>query len=519
MLEQNIRLEPIAESSATTLRVSGHPKSELKTTDIQISVAPPGSGRQLEESLPVEIENVESPVTVHRNESSLAPVDTGFGAWSFLAAAFVADAVVWGFPNAFGVFLDAYLRDPSLTSQPRASTLLPLVGPLSTGLIYCSGPFLHPVTTRYPSHRRTVMWIGALCCFCSLLGASFATNLLALIILQGALYGIGGALLYHSCVCYMSEWFVNRRGLANGVFFAGTAAGGLVLPLFLPVLITKFGTSKTLRYLAIAELVLLIPIIPFIKPRLPESNIGFFATRGGRRGDRDRVSALRNWSWLNDSSIWFVLSANTLQGLAYFLPLVWLPTFASSLPHQDASSRSLSLALLNGFSLFGRISIGILSDKLNPFALAISTLTFTSLATFILWGLLAHSFKGVLAFGIVYGCFATGWSSVYTGFMKRFSHDDPTISTSIIGVLMLTRGIGNILSTPISTALQQPHSSVNSSSALNLNNNYHTGFEVSEGQYSRMIVYVGTCFAGSALITAFGWGWDNWKMRTRSERA
>ncbi|KAL4250660.1 Proton-linked Monocarboxylate Transporter [Abortiporus biennis] len=440
------------------------------------------------------LSNVESESTTRRNESSLAPVDSGFGAWSFLAAAFLVEAVVWGFPNAFGVFLDAYLRDASLTSQPRASSLLPLVGPLSTGIIYCAGPLLHPVLTRYPSHRRTAMWIGLLLCFCSLLGASYTNNVSTLIVLQGGLYGIGGVLLYHPCISYMSEWFIKKRGLANGIIFAGTAAGGLILPLFLPSLITKFGTSKTLRYVSIGELLLLVPTIPFVKPRLPESNIGFFAGRDARRGDR---MPPRNWSF------------------AYFLPLVWLPTFASALPYQNGSSSSLALALLNGSSLLGRISMGMLSDKLNPFILAISTLTFTSLATFILWGVLANSFKGVLAFGIVYGCFASGWSSLYTGFIRRFAKDDPTISTSIIGVLMFTRGIGNILSTPISTALQH-----NSSSFSNPSDNSHfsSGFDVSGGQYSDIIIFVGTCFAGSALVATFGWGWDVWRISTGRER-
>lgn len=39
--------------------------------------------------------------------------------------------------------------------------------------------------------------------------------------LQGVAYAIGGSLLYAPCISYMSEWFVVRRGLANGVIFAG----------------------------------------------------------------------------------------------------------------------------------------------------------------------------------------------------------------------------------------------------------------------------------------------------------
>lgn len=59
--------------------------------------------------------------------------------WHQLAAAFMIEAIVWSFPTGFGVFLAAYLKDPDFTSQPNASSLLPLIGTLSSGIIYASG--------------------------------------------------------------------------------------------------------------------------------------------------------------------------------------------------------------------------------------------------------------------------------------------------------------------------------------------------------------------------------------------
>jgi hypothetical protein len=40
---------------------------------------------------------------------------------------------------AHSVFLAAYLKDPLYANQPHASALLPLIGPLCTGLMYISG--------------------------------------------------------------------------------------------------------------------------------------------------------------------------------------------------------------------------------------------------------------------------------------------------------------------------------------------------------------------------------------------
>ena len=59
-----------------------------------------------------------------------------------LAAGFLTEALVWGFPNTSGVLLAAYLNDPVYTSQEGADILLPLIGTLCLGIMWCSGA--HP---------------------------------------------------------------------------------------------------------------------------------------------------------------------------------------------------------------------------------------------------------------------------------------------------------------------------------------------------------------------------------------
>ncbi|KAG8829067.1 hypothetical protein FRC18_009614 [Serendipita sp. 400] len=251
--------------------------------------------------------------TNRHNASSLAPVDGGFGAWSFLFAAFLVELIVWGFPNAFGTFLDAYLRDPTYTSQKNAHLLLPMIGTMTSGIIYCSGPVTYPLIYRYPRYTRLSMWIGAAICFASLFGASYTTNIVNLVLCQGVLYAIGGSLLYNPCITYMNEWFISRRGLANGVISAGTAAGGLVLPLVLPNMIDRYGTAKTLRILAIVFSASLLPMLPFLKGRLPQAKVIGPSVKEDRK-------------WTKNIGFRFVMIMNTLQGFGYFVPLVWLPS-------------------------------------------------------------------------------------------------------------------------------------------------------------------------------------------------
>ncbi|KAJ3714603.1 major facilitator superfamily domain-containing protein [Lentinula guzmanii] len=411
-----------------------------------------------------------------------------------MTAAFFVQAIVWGFPVSFGVFLDAYLNDTRYTSQPKASSLLPLIGPVSSGIIYCSGPFITPVITRYPYHKRTSLYIGTILCWVSLFAASYTSQV----------------------------WIYIIRGLANGLVFAGTGVGGILLPLILPPMLSSYGPPKTLRILSIAISLLVVPLLPFIKGRLPESRNRAMGPTPRGRG---------NVEWKKSVSFWVLVVANTFQGFGYFVPIVWLPTFAGDL-NLSSTSSSVALALLNCGSVISRLATGYLSDKVNPWLLGFSTLASTSAVTFILWGLLSYNLAGLLSFtaGIVpfshtYGILAGGWSSSWNGFTKPLSvlnfstllASDPNLSTTLFGILLFSRGMGNIFSTPISSALTSLKNN-STTSPHGFNHSAHLGFDVGGGRFEKMIMYVGICFASAALITLVGWVTDVARRRRALRR-
>uniref|UniRef100_A0A0W0FM34 MFS general substrate transporter n=1 Tax=Moniliophthora roreri TaxID=221103 RepID=A0A0W0FM34_MONRR len=219
-------------------------------------------------------------------------------------------------------------------------------------------------------------------------------------------------------------------------------------------------------------------------------------------------------------TFWVMMTANILQGFGYFVPIVWLPIFATAL-RINATNASITLAMLNGGSVIGRLALDYLADKFNPWALAPSTMLFTFVSTFILWAVLSYTFAGLIAFGVAYGLSAGGWSSLWTGLIhgvgatrKRTllqvsaqqlisvsnAEGDPIHSTTILGYLMFSTSTGNILSTPISIALSSPNSSVPDPRA-----DLRLGFDVDNGEYEKMSLYMGICFAGAAVVSLMGW--------------
>lgn len=121
--------------------------------------------------------------------------------------------------HRYGVLLDAYFAS-DLAQKPHATTLLPVVGIVAQSAMYFFGPPGFILCNWYPNSRQMAMWIGSILSVVSLAAASFATQPWHLLLTQGFLYSIGGALQYYTTFSFLMEHFVERRGLANGVCFA-----------------------------------------------------------------------------------------------------------------------------------------------------------------------------------------------------------------------------------------------------------------------------------------------------------
>ena len=105
-------------------------------------------------------------------------------------------------------------------------------------------------------------------------------------------------------------------------------------------------------------------------------------------------------------------------------------------------------------------------------------------------------------------------------YLVNFTEDNPKLSATLFGIFLATRGIGNILSSPISIALSNLDLSADASgSSSTASASVHLGFDVAEGKFAKMILYTGTCFAGVGIIALVGLGLDTMRYRERRGRA
>ncbi|GAA6035327.1 hypothetical protein JCM8097_008817 [Rhodosporidiobolus ruineniae] len=464
--------------------------------------------------------------STERELPQLPRPDHGKQAYLFLLGAFAVETVVWGLPSSYGLFLEHYQRHGlSATGKYKDSGLLPLVGTVAAGFIYLLGPPLSLLLNPRPRWRLPVIRLGAVLCVLSLLVSSFAKSPWQLLLTQGLLYSVGGSMCYYSTFYFLSEWFIERRGFANGVCFAGTAAGGLVLPFILEVLLRKWGAARTLQGLAVSTFLLLGAALPLIKPRLPlpaknasstnaqkkrkeedgtaAESSAEEAVEPERREEEQPVTAKK---LLRNGTLWVFLVANIAQAFAYFASTLYLPSFGTSIGLSTTSSSSL-LACVNGAAVLSRVALGILSDSHSPHALGFWTMAFGALSVFLIWGLASTSLAPLLVFSLSIGLAAGGWTSLYSAIIKGAVANDPSLTSSLFSLLSLTRGLGSLLSAPVSSALlSHPFPSSSSSAGEKL------AYGVDKGKWGGLVLFVGGCFAVAAGCEG-GLRWARTKKR------
>ncbi|KJZ74354.1 hypothetical protein HIM_06360 [Hirsutella minnesotensis 3608] len=382
-----------------------------------------------------------------RHEFSLAPADRGKHAWFFLAASFMVEALTWGFPFAFGIFQDYYTRNEVFHDVSQ----IPIIGTCALGIMYLDLPLVMGLQRLYPTFSRWSPVIGLLIMCLSLAASSFSQTPAHLIVTQGVLYALGGSISYCPCILYMDEWFIKRKGFAYGVMWSGTGLAGFALPLLLEFFLGRYGFRTTLRIWAVALFILTLPLAYFIKPRLPAT-----AT--------EHIKPFKLGFVLRRS---FLLhqAANICEALGFFLPNIYLPMYARAIGAGPFAA-ALTVLLINVASVFGCAAMGSLTDHFHVTTCVLVSAIGTALGTFLLWGF-ATKLPVLLIFCIIYGLFAGSYTSSWTGIMRQITSEptpggrsrrgstggatfDPTM---VLGVLSTGRGIGSIVSGPLSQVL------------------------------------------------------------------
>ncbi|EME43422.1 hypothetical protein DOTSEDRAFT_25367 [Dothistroma septosporum NZE10] len=366
---------------------------------------------------------------------SLPSTDEGYRAWLALFGSFLSNALIWGFALSFGVMQEYYASHEPFASDPGG---IAAIGTTCTGLMYLTMPVYLVAFQRYPRVRQIALYASLPMVTVALIGASFAESVPQLLVTQGILYAVAGNALVMPSINYINEWFVRKKGLAMGVAIAGDGVGGAIMPLVLHALLSVVGFRWTLRIVA-ATIVLLASPLPFVlRPRLPVS-----AAQTSPRTDS---------SFLRTPLFWVLQTVNTSQALGYFLPINYLPTIAETLG-LSSTLGSLTTTLTNTSMISGCIGVGTLVDRFDVTKVLLSIGAGAAVTVFAIIGV-TTSVSPLFVFSIMYGFTASAYSTSWAGMIRDIQrHHDGADANLVFGLLAAGRGVGSIISGPLSEAL------------------------------------------------------------------
>lgn len=345
--------------------------------------------------------NQPKPTSIHvddvANHQQDTPPDGGYG-WVCVGACFTINCFTWGTVSvsrssssgqrlkltrqAYGIYLSHYLADVLF---PEASSWdFAFIGGFNFSMAMLVAPLVTVLVRRFGTHR--IMLIGALLQCGGFVAASFAARIWQLHLSQGVLIGAGIGFLYIPSLPILSQWFVKKRSLANGISAAGSGVGGVAFAWGSQAMIQHISIAWSLRITGIIAFVAILAAIAVIRDRnsvIRPPQLAF-DTKLLRRFD---VLLLLAWAF------------TSMVGCVVLL--FSLSDFALSIGFSRPQATDL-IGFLNLGTAIGRPIIGIVSDRWSRIDTAGVLTLACGLSCFAFW-LPATSYGLTVFFAIICG--------------------------------------------------------------------------------------------------------------------
>jgi len=314
---------------------------------------------------------------------------------------------------------------------------------------YAFGIFLIPLTTEFNWDRGAVSWAASIAWLISgflsiltgrlsdkygprvlitinglLTGIAFllmsqVSTLWQVYVVWGLLMGIGGSCVYIPVISTIPRWFARRRGIAIGITYTGFGLGAIISPPLAQWLISSYGWQQAFILLGLITLITIIPLAQFMK-HSPQ-RLGLMPYGESEPMKDEQPSALDAGEFslrqaLRTGRFW--LFSSILLCFYYCLQviIVHIAPYAIDIGIPAIVAAS-TLSIIGGSSIFGRLSAGLISDRIGSRKALTACLILAASA--LIWLLFA---KGIwvfcifaVLFGLAYGGVVTLETAVTTG--------------------------------------------------------------------------------------------------------
>ena len=363
-----------------------------------------------------------------------------FYGWLMVIAGFLVLMVSWGCQFAFSVFLIPLTEHFGWT---RANT----AGVFSFNyLLFGAGSiFSGKLTERFGP--RAVVGVGGALMGAGLLLSATIQNLWQLYLVYGVIIGLGASTTWGPLAATVSRWFIARRGLAMGIMSLGVSLGIMVLPPLSRSLITGLGWRMSFILLGLLTGLLVMGISLLLKRDPKEKGLSPYL-ENPRRSTEEKIpisslAAGQDWSFseaLVTRTFWMIFAANLFWLIGFYMVSVHLAAYGTDLGLSPMAA-AFAISLIGGGSIFGKLFMGFLSDRIGPQKVLVINMFIQGLSIF---GLVASGsttwiYLLAVLFGFAYGGIAPQLPVLTAQFFGLSSLG------SILGALIFSGAVGGAI--------------------------------------------------------------------------
>lgn len=275
--------------------------------------------------------------------------------------AFFVDFIAVGFFfYSYGVFFKAIAAE---FGDSRLGVSLGLTVTSAVGAI--AAPLVGRALDRFPLRR--VIGVGAVFMALGFLGLSQVRTPLEFYLVLGLFIGFGASSMGNLATSKLvANWFERRRGMALGIAATGVSLSGVIMPFVTAALIEAYGWRQGFLLYGVFTLVVVVPVVLRMIISKPEdvglhpdgaSQASIMATQGNQP---PRVS-MRDV--VRDRNFWAVVGTFGLAFCAMSATLTHMVPRLTDMGHA-LTTASLVMSLCAGLGVVGKLSFGVLADRL-----------------------------------------------------------------------------------------------------------------------------------------------------------
>ncbi|HLL94362.1 MAG TPA: MFS transporter [Spirosoma sp.] len=180
--------------------------------------------------------------------------------------------------------------------------------------------------------------------------------------------GLGEAGNYPAAVKTVAEWFPKKeRGLATGIFNAGTSVGVVAALSIVPLILSRYGWQEVFWITGALGFVWLVFWLLFYDVPAKQKRLSFDERAYIASGQETETEAAGKVNWIKLFTLpqtWALITGKGLIDPIYWFFLFWLPSYFSSTFQLDLRKISPELIIIYGATTAGSICGGYLSSWL-----------------------------------------------------------------------------------------------------------------------------------------------------------